>query len=390
MNNERKAKGRDWERSYQAPQSEELAGEPTPPSPAIFWDIGTAYDLFFSLYVLHQPEKFGLRPSWAAGVRSRLSIEERQTLLESQSVIHIPLHWIYTLPSPKDAESVLWTLRQLPLEERLLALSFGPKTPDTYKQLLTAVARRGSWDEQDMKAIKDIYREMNKDVPRPKELRTLLDVWSNPAEFGERYLEALQSYYRAFFAEEQLRIQSALRTALAQAEELAERLPVPELIEELSKGIHVDEYLDVSKLILAPSYWITPLLHFSRVEPDAMLMVFGARPADASLVPGEQIPDQLLLGLKALSDPTRLRILRYLTHERLTPAELARRLRLRAPTLTHHLRALRLAGLVHISLGAKKENLYSARLESIDDLSLQIKGFLERGKEPNEGEERHA
>ena len=37
----------------------------------LLWDIGTAYEFFISLYVLHEPEKFGVRASWAAGIRSR-------------------------------------------------------------------------------------------------------------------------------------------------------------------------------------------------------------------------------------------------------------------------------------------------------------------------------
>jgi hypothetical protein len=45
--------------------------ESTDKSPLITWDSGTAYDLFVSLRVLHEPDKFDLRASWAAGVRSR-------------------------------------------------------------------------------------------------------------------------------------------------------------------------------------------------------------------------------------------------------------------------------------------------------------------------------
>jgi hypothetical protein len=41
-------------------------------SPQLRWEFGTAYDLMMSLEVLHNPENFGLRASWAAGVRSRL------------------------------------------------------------------------------------------------------------------------------------------------------------------------------------------------------------------------------------------------------------------------------------------------------------------------------
>ena len=52
--------------------------------PSIRWSLGTAYDLFASLHVLHHPERFGLRPAWAAGVRSRLSVLQRSILEDSR------------------------------------------------------------------------------------------------------------------------------------------------------------------------------------------------------------------------------------------------------------------------------------------------------------------
>lgn len=68
---------------------------------AILWDYGTAYDLFISLKVLHEPASVGLRPSWAAGVRSRLPQNERKFLEEIYSFFWIPLLWVYNLPPTK-------------------------------------------------------------------------------------------------------------------------------------------------------------------------------------------------------------------------------------------------------------------------------------------------
>ena len=62
------------------------------PSPRLGWDIGTAYDLFISLDVLLHPEDFGLRASGAAGVRSRLTTSERETLESCDFLCGTPLH----------------------------------------------------------------------------------------------------------------------------------------------------------------------------------------------------------------------------------------------------------------------------------------------------------
>jgi DNA-binding transcriptional ArsR family regulator len=85
-----------------------------------------------------------------------------------------------------------------------------------------------------------------------------------------------------------------------------------------------------------------------------------------------------LIALKALADPTRLKILRYLSEQELTPSELSRRLNLRAPTVTHHLKELRLAGLVNVTFRGQ-EKLYRTRLGALDSIHVDLKAFL-KGK----------
>ena len=83
------------------------------------------------------------------------------------------------------------------------------------------------------------------------------------------------------------------------------------------------------------------------------------------------------LRLQGEFHPTRLRILNYLAEEALTPAQLARRLRLRAPTVIHHLKALRLAGLVQLTLGEdKQDRRYAARPEAVRAAYDSLQGFL--------------
>jgi DNA-binding transcriptional ArsR family regulator len=100
------------------------------------------------------------------------------------------------------------------------------------------------------------------------------------------------------------------------------------------------------------------------------------------LVPGEVVPDPLLQALKACSDPTRLRMLQYLAGEPLSSAQMARRLRLRAQTVAHHLTILHQAGLVRIAggnVGAEKR--FVTDLEVIADVLSSFQAFLEQGKE---------
>ena len=349
------------------------------PLPRINWDLGAAYDLFISLAVLHQPDRFGLRPSWAAGVRSRLAVEDRKTLEQADRLFPAPLHWIYTLPGPKDAGTVLGQLRQMPAAQRLPALAVYAGSDPDLVEVFQRVSAQGAWQEADLEALRDAYRRERHELLRPADLEEMLEIWMQPEEFGEAYLAALQAYTQAFFAEEEQRILPALQDGLAQAQEMARQMALPDLFEQLSQGVSIPDLLDRDELVFIPSFWGTPLIFVRKLAPRQALLTFGVRPADASLVPGELVPDALLQTLKAMADPTRLRILRYLALEPVTPTELARRLRLRAPTVTHHLNALRLAGLVHITLGAGDERHYATRPEAVAGLQKQLKAYLANG-----------
>ena len=348
--------------------------------PKLFWDWGTAYDFFISLSVLHNPQTFGLRAAWAAGMRSRLPGEERESLEQFEKIPFAgqPFPWIYTLPDPKDGAAILAALEELPVEDRLRTLAQWPKMPDEVASTLLGVYETGQWGEAQVKVLRDHFREKGeKDLAKPEAIENTFSWFADPRGSGERLLQALRTYHEVFFAEEENRIRPALQRGLEEAQALADRLSVPDLVEKLSQGVRLEGGFEAPELLMAPSFWGTPLLIFGMVSEEREIMLFGARPKDASLVPGELVPDAQLRAPKALSDPTRLRILRYLAEEPLTPTQLSRRLRLRPSTVVHHLDILRLATLVQLSLGSKgKEKRYAARTETVGEIFTGLEQFL--------------
>ncbi len=344
------------------------------------WNYGSAFDIFASLHVLHEPERFGIRPAWAAGVRSRLSGEDRETLEQAEAALWIPLYWIQSLEGPKDSAAALMALEHIPAGERLATLGLPPKLPAGAVEIYRQVAAHGVWKPEDLESLRAAYQDQGS-APRLKVLEARLAVWAQAESFGERYLPALQSYQDVFFAEEEKRIRSVLQATVERAQERADQIPIDELIEELSHGVRLESEFNWQELVLVPSYWISPLVVFERLGEDKELFLFGARPANVSLVPGEVVPDGMLRTIKTLGDPTRLRILRYLAQESITPTELARRLRLRAPTVTHHLNLLRLAGLVYLTLGEKGKRHYEARTEAVEEAFGILRAFLGQAAE---------
>jgi DNA-binding transcriptional ArsR family regulator len=358
-----------------------------PTAPKLIWDIGTAYELFISLHVLHEPDFFGIRASWAAGVRSRIPAAERKLLEDVCPLIGVPLVWLHSLPAPKDAISALWALKQIPPAERMSKLlrldepcvSEEEGTEDAAKQRqfcdsLLRITHSGGWKSEDADFFMKMWGNKSHSVKRDAVERAL-DRWSRPEELGEGFLSALQSYYQAFFVEEEKRLAPVLKAALERAQNLSSTMTPDELFVELSQGVQLGEEFRAARLVIAPAFWTTPLILFEKLDDDTMLLIFGARPAEMSAIPGESLPDGLVRALKSLADPTRLKILFYLSHESLTPSELARRLHLRAPTVTHHLIDLRLASLVELSL-EHGEKRYAIRKQALDSTFDNLTNFL--------------
>lgn len=344
--------------------------------PRLNWDIGTAYDLFISLNAIHQPAEYGLRASWAAGVRSRLTPEARETLEIANTIIRIPLHLVHELPAPKDAASLLKFFGNFPAEERLPKLFITERTNEDYRSVLLNTHPKKKWTQVETKIIREHFRNPFNQLDYSTNFNALYNAWAFRKPFGERLFEALKIYVESFFFEEETRILPFLQRGLAHAQARAGSLPVPAMLEELSLGVRLTEILNVSNLILAPSFWGAPLIFFQHLNQQTMVLLFGARPDDMALVPGDVIPESLLRGLKALADPTRLKILRYLADEPQTPTQLARVLRLRAPTVIHHLMALRMAGLVQVTLSSQGERHYGPRLEGFYTTQDQLEKFV--------------
>ncbi|HQE20117.1 MAG TPA: hypothetical protein PK607_16580, partial [Aggregatilineales bacterium] len=174
-------------------------------TPRITWDLGTAYDLFISLHVLHEPVDFGLRGVWAAGMRSRLPPADRDFLEQVQgSVIWgAPISWVYTLPPPKDAATALRELARLEPAQRLPALMFAAQDRAGEQAVLHRVMQRGAYDEGDIEALYHALHEVRgaEFALSRKKVASVLEWWTRPEEFGERYLQALTTYVDVFFVE---------------------------------------------------------------------------------------------------------------------------------------------------------------------------------------------
>jgi DNA-binding transcriptional ArsR family regulator len=341
------------------------------------WNSGTAYDFFISLLALHHAADFGLRPNWTAGVRQRLSVPQREFLERIYSFASVPLDWISSLPEPKDVLPVLRHAAELRPADRLRILTLPMDIPGEAREILDRIAERGEFTFKEKETLGRSLSHRNERI-KAAELDNLLKVWTDLEQSSEQILSALQEYHRGFFADEENRIRPVLQAGLEHARELSERVKVPALVVELSHGVHFEDVESTQELMLVPSYWLTPFVIPTNPAKGKMQIVFGCRPEVLSIAPGAETPSLLINALKSLADPTRLRILRYLSGQPLTPTELSRRLRLRPPTVLHHLHALRLAELVAIRVSENGEKRYTARPETLNAIFNSVNDFLKK------------
>lgn len=340
------------------------------------WGSGTGFDFFVSIYVLNHPQQFGLRPSWAAGVRSRLSAGQRDFLEMSSQLFSVPLVWLGNLSEGMwSAKSLIHALEVMPRDLCLPVLMDRQDASEAFWEILHATKRDEVFSPAQTEVLRREYQK-NKINLTGEMLSILHQIWQDPFAFLEKYLELLNAYYQTFFIEEESRIHFDLEQGLEKARELAEHLTIPDLVTRFSKGVHFNILPEIDELVLAPSYWASPFVFYRQARPGRLFLIFGCRKEDQALVPGEPIPPGLVNGLKALADPTRLRILRYLVDEPLTPSELSRRLRLRPPTVIHHLSALRLAGLVQIDINVDGERRYALRRAAIEEMYSSLNDFM--------------
>ena len=349
--------------------------------PRIEWDSGTAYDFFASFWVLHQPEEFGLRASWAAGVRSRLSEETRRFMGDVLHFTGVPVQWIHALPAPRDSRAAVQELERLESASIPGAVVLGSYEDDPKsREVILRVLQKGSWSQGDAGSLccsDDAKASAKKREAERQRVERWLDAISRPAEFGKAFLRGMTEFRESFFREEERRIAPAVERALAGAQERARTLAAADLLEELTQGLRLGHLLNRPCLLLVPCYWCSPRIIYGGMGEECRVILFGARPPDASLVPEDQVPAALALALTALSDTTRLNILRLLRKEPLTQAEMARRLRLRPSTISHHLKSLRIAGLITYLEPEGSEMRYETRVSRVQEVCQSIGTFLD-------------
>lgn len=164
----------------------------------------------------------------------------------------------------------------------------------------------------------------------------------------------------------------ALRRDADEKRALARSMDAPTLVEKATNGVTFKPQPHITGVVLIPSKIIRP---WTVIIEHEGLRIFAYSVADEHLLADPSAPPSYLVDLyKALGDERRLRMLAILSEGDAGLMEIAERVDLAKSTTHHHLRILRSAGLVRVTVGENKS--YSLRRQGVPEAARLLDAYL--------------
>jgi DNA-binding transcriptional ArsR family regulator len=297
-------------------------------------DWAPAYELLVSLkaYVNRREHKtLELGARWVRGVRRQLRPELAAELASADALadVHVPDLLVWQCSGSRDVAGYL---------QWLSALSVG----ELYERVAPYALEARASLPRDLSGVRDRYGRV-------------LAAWD------EQYFQLVDPAILRGLAADAASRQALLSTMAPET-----------LVEAATCGVHFVPQSGPELVLLVPQYHFRPW----NVFQDYLGLRVIQYPADAlPAVPGEPPPGLLRL-THALSDESRLRILRFLATGPRSFTDVVRFMGLAKSTVHHHMVVLRAAGLVRV-YDRGDMTTYSLRPGAVDELGDRLHAFLQ-------------
>lgn len=186
------------------------------------------------------------------------------------------------------------------------------------------------------------------------------------------YIPLLRLWYEQYFRHVEHKILPLLIEDASEKKMLESKMDPISLIEYASGGVVFEEIKDLKTIVLLPTVHNRPINTYCFYTN----MVIVQYPVDVPLEDENEPPMVLLRMTRALSDPTRLRLLRYVAHEPKTLWEMQSDLNQSREMLMHHLLILRVAGLLRIHLRGEQDERFSIRPDGAAELQMFLESYI--------------
>ena len=343
------------------------AAAPTPAAPEVILEARPAIDFLVSLMLDTDSELLPADRAWYDASRASLSDALRRDLA-------------HVLGDERLGKGVCGAIVPLAVEDRAVRSSAD----------VVALASRLSahdllgacCDHEEMKEpvalaqrVSDGERELRDEAVAlwPEEYRTALGRLLDDPEGELRALRRVLRAWRERFEPIEARVARMEERDVAGRRADLERLTLADFVERATGGVRWVPDPGTRRLYLSPSYFTRP---YNYVFGGSDWHMF-AYPLAESALDGERgaVPAASVRLFKALGDESRLRILHLLASGDLYLTEIAERMGLSKPTVSHHLALLRAAGLVTITQ-AGALTYYTLRRDRIADAGVELTTLL--------------
>jgi DNA-binding transcriptional ArsR family regulator len=347
--------------------------------PPIEFVVTPRFEAFYALYTLTSSAPTPLDP-WKEKALARLPRDFERI---AKRVAPVSLFWplladaLQRTPGEITFDEILSTLQEMPADDlKSNILSGILHDPGTVKSLVTGKKSLRQLLTSDRIPGGELLGHFGLKPYSPDSHATtaMVRLLTNPASFRDELALVLNSFWQTGFKRDWSALEPVLRAESFQLKDLHESGSLEELSREVNLPVALDEkagelrpkagpsikFEQVDRLYVIPSgfntrrWWAryeTRPERFSLYFPTARdraspnKLVEPDRKARESSRPSRRSVNAESV-FRALGDTTRYAIASVLARTPTTSAELARSLKVSKPTITHHVQALRAAGLI--------------------------------------------
>ena len=364
------------------------------------------FDLFYALYALTSSAPSQI-DSWKEKALARLPDDFDRS---ARQIAPLPIFWplladaIQSVPGEVTFEEILSGLRDMPTEKLQRNVLSGIFHDEGVVSSLVTRERslRDVATDDDLKGVELLghfgLRPYSQSSRAP---RTIANLLSNPKAFRDELVAVLQRFWHSVFRHDWSALEPELRAESFRMRDLREERSAGSLARELNFPVAFDDeakeirpkagsgigYDRVVRCYVIPSafngrrWWAKYETGSQRVT---LYLPINTNPEAPNRVVEEQRSSRDVAAKKdrainaesvfrALGDTTRYAIASILARTPTTSAELSRSLKVSKPTITHHVHALRSAGLITEipSGGSTKLTLTRETVAGLSDMAVE-------------------
>lgn len=186
------------------------------------------------------------------------------------------------------------------------------------------------------------------------------------------YVPLLRKWNDLYFIDVAPQYTALLEEDAAEKSTLLHKMDPEALVEYASGGIVLEAGLPSEQVVLVPSIHFRPINTYCFYN-GALLIQY---PIDIPELDEDEPPTCLLRLTRALANPERLRLLRYVANEPKSLQEMVSNLHESEDKLMHHLMRLRVAGLLRVHLVDVDTEKFSIRPDGAAELQMFLESYI--------------